>query len=162
MKRTSRTRRAVDGMTAADIMAKRVVTVSPGAPLSEVERVLSENRVSGVPVVDSAGRALGVVSLRDLIDRYAEDPDARPRRGTNFYRLPTETVRRFYAMIRVSFEELGKLSDRVLEAYAGVGTVRAHAAEAAIVRRYEERNQSYLDLQLRLSSMREFERGLHK
>src|SRR5690606_39113428 len=44
-------------------------------------------------------------------------------------------VRRFYALIRVSFEELGRLSDRVLEAYAGVGTVRAHAAEPAILRR---------------------------
>lgn len=65
-------------------------------------------------------------------------------------------VRRFYAMVRVSFEELARLSDRVLEAYAGVGTVRAHAAEAAIVRRFEERNRSYLDLQLRLSSMRAF------
>ncbi|HEY8379491.1 MAG TPA: ABC transporter ATP-binding protein, partial [Nannocystis sp.] len=65
-------------------------------------------------------------------------------------------VRRFYALIRVSFEELGRLSDRVLEAYAGIGTVRAHAAEAAIVRRFEERNRAYLDLQLRLSSMRAF------
>ena len=65
-------------------------------------------------------------------------------------------VRRFYAMIRVSLEELGKLSDRVLESYAGVGTVRAHAAEPAILARFEDRNRSYLDLQLRLSSMRAF------
>jgi ATP-binding cassette subfamily B multidrug efflux pump len=65
-------------------------------------------------------------------------------------------VRSFYSMIRVSFEELGKLSDRVLESYAGVGTVRAHVAEHSIERRFEERNQAYLDLQLRLSSMRAF------
>lgn len=65
-------------------------------------------------------------------------------------------VRRFYAMIRVSLEELGKLSDRVLESYAGIGTVRAHAAEPAILARFEERNQAYLDLQLRLSSIRAF------
>src|SRR5690606_40469858 len=42
------------------------------------------------------------------------------------------------------------------EAYAGVGTVRAHAAEPAILRRFEERNRAYLDLQLRLSRMRAF------
>jgi ATP-binding cassette subfamily B protein len=65
-------------------------------------------------------------------------------------------VRRFYAMIRVSLEELGKLSDRVLESYAGIGTVRAHGAEPAILARFEERNRSYLDLQLRLSSIRAF------
>ncbi|WAS93334.1 ABC transporter ATP-binding protein [Nannocystis punicea] len=65
-------------------------------------------------------------------------------------------VRRFYSMMRVSFEELGRLSDRVLESYAGIGTVRAHAAEAAILRHFDTRNQTYLDLQLRLSSMRAF------
>ncbi|MCY1011838.1 ABC transporter ATP-binding protein [Nannocystis pusilla] len=65
-------------------------------------------------------------------------------------------VRRFYSLIRVSFEELGRLSDRVLESYAGIGTVRAHAAEAAILRHFDTRNQTYLDLQLRLSSMRAF------
>jgi len=65
-------------------------------------------------------------------------------------------VRSFYAMIRVSFEMLARLSDRVLESYAGIGTARAHAAEEALMRRFDERNQPYLDLQLRLSSQRAF------
>ncbi len=65
-------------------------------------------------------------------------------------------VRSFYALIRVSFEMLARLSDRVLESYAGIGTARAHSAEAALMRRFEERNQPYLDLQLRLSSQRAF------
>ncbi|MBL9106611.1 MAG: ABC transporter ATP-binding protein [Myxococcales bacterium] len=65
-------------------------------------------------------------------------------------------VRSFYAMIRTSFEQLGKLSDNMLEAYAGIGTARAHVAEEALVRRFEARNQPYLDLQLRLASMRAF------
>ena len=65
-------------------------------------------------------------------------------------------VRRFYAMIRVSFEQLARLSDRVLESYAGIGTARAHAAEEALLRRFDERNLPYLDLQLRLSSQRAF------
>ena len=65
-------------------------------------------------------------------------------------------VRSFYAMIRVSFEMLARLSDRVLESYAGIGTARAHAAEEALMRRFNERNQPYLDLQLRLSSQRAF------
>ncbi len=77
-------------LAAKDIMAKRVVTVSPTAPLSEVERLLTENRISGMPVTDSSGRAIGVVSYRDLLDHYAEHPDARPRRGPGYFRLPTE------------------------------------------------------------------------
>ena len=65
-------------------------------------------------------------------------------------------VRQFYTLIRVSFEQLARLSDRVLESYAGIGTARAHAAEEALLRRFDERNQPYLDLQLKLSSQRAF------
>ncbi len=77
-------------VTARDIMRKRVVTVSAADALSEVERTLSEHSISGAPVVDAAGRILGVVSLRDLVERYAEDPDARPRRGHGFFHLSSE------------------------------------------------------------------------
>jgi CBS domain-containing protein len=86
----AKTARPYDGLTAKDIMAKRIVSVSPSAPLSEVERLLTENRISGMPVTDSSGRAIGVVSYRDLLDHYAENPDARPRREPGFFRLPTE------------------------------------------------------------------------
>ncbi len=65
-------------------------------------------------------------------------------------------VRRFYAMIRLSFEQLAQLSDRILESYAGIATARAHAAEAALVERFDAYNQPYLDLQLRLASQRAF------
>lgn len=76
-------------LTAEDIMQDRVITVSHAAPVSEVERVLSENRISGAPVVDSAGRVAGVISVRDLLDRYVEDEDARPRRGPGYYHMGT-------------------------------------------------------------------------
>jgi CBS domain-containing protein len=75
---------------ARDLMERRIVTVSPTSPLSEVERLLTEHRISGMPVTDSAGRPIGVVSYRDLLDHYAENPDARPRRGPGFFRLSTE------------------------------------------------------------------------
>jgi CBS domain-containing protein len=68
-------------LTAGDIMQTRIITVADTAPLSEIERVLTENRISGVPVVNQAGRVIGVVSVKDLLDRYVEEPDARPRRG---------------------------------------------------------------------------------
>ena len=77
-------------LTARHVMEKRVITVGRTAPLSEVERLLTENRISGMPVTDAAGRAIGVVSYRDLLDHYAENPDARPRRTRAFYRLSTE------------------------------------------------------------------------
>ncbi len=66
------------------------------------------------------------------------------------------TVKRFFAMIRDGMQQLARLSDRVLESYAGVGTIRSHAAEVATIRRFDERNESYLALQLRVSAIRAF------
>ncbi len=71
--------------SAADIMQSDVVTIPGSAPLDEVERLLSEHRIGGAPVTDEAGQIVGVLSLRDLVDRYVDDPDARPRREHGFY-----------------------------------------------------------------------------
>jgi CBS domain-containing protein len=91
MQRNHRTARPPQfALTAADIMQRQVVTVSPTAPLSEVERLLTENHISGMPVTNSKGRAIGVVSYRDLLDHYAENPDSLPPRSESYYRLPTE------------------------------------------------------------------------
>jgi ATP-binding cassette subfamily B multidrug efflux pump len=66
------------------------------------------------------------------------------------------TVGRFYTMVRGSMEKLSSLSERILESYSGVGTVRAHVAEQAAVDRFVRYNQDYLDLQLRIASLRAF------
>jgi CBS domain-containing protein len=77
-------------VTAADIMRTDIITVSTSSPLSEVERVLSENRIGGAPVVDHTGHIVGVVSARDLLDRYTEDPDAQPMRGPGWFHMGFE------------------------------------------------------------------------
>lgn len=77
-------------VTARDLMRSDPVTVSYSAPLSEVERVLADARISGAPVIDETGRIVGVISVKDLVERYAEDEDARPRRGHGFFHLSSE------------------------------------------------------------------------
>ena len=79
-------------VTARDIMRDEVITVPYAAPLSEVERILSDNRISGAPVTDESGHIVGIISIKDIIGRYAEDPDARPRRGHGFYHLSSEEM----------------------------------------------------------------------
>jgi CBS domain-containing protein len=49
------------------IMTRDVVSVRPDTPLKEVARLLVEQRISGVPVCDPAGRVLGVVSEADIL-----------------------------------------------------------------------------------------------
>jgi ATP-binding cassette subfamily B protein len=66
------------------------------------------------------------------------------------------TVRRFHVTVRESMSQLARLSDRVLETYAGVATIRSHVAEDAAVGRFEERNRGYLSQLLRIAAIRAF------
>lgn len=56
-------------MRADEIMSVPVVTVTPDTPVSRIARLLLENNVSAVPVVDSTGSAIGIVSEGDLLRR---------------------------------------------------------------------------------------------
>lgn len=64
-------------MTARDIMTTSVVTVRPQDTLAQVARALLAARVSAVPVVDEAGRPIGVVSEWDLVGQHAPEREAR-------------------------------------------------------------------------------------
>lgn len=55
-----------------DIATRRVVSVAPDADLGEVARVMAESHVKKAPVVDEAGRMVGVVN-RSNITRFAVD-----------------------------------------------------------------------------------------
>jgi CBS domain-containing protein len=54
-------------MTVRDVMTRPVISVRPEWPLKDVARLLVEHRISGVPVVDSDGAVLGVVSEADFL-----------------------------------------------------------------------------------------------
>lgn len=64
-------------MQASEIMTKDVVTVSPDTPVGEIARLLLAHGISAVPVVDSSGMAIGMVSEGDLIGRSEADRQAR-------------------------------------------------------------------------------------
>ena len=65
-------------MQASDIMTSPVVTVGPDAQVGETARLLLENRISAVPVVDGAGKLLGIVSEGDLMRRAETGTARRP------------------------------------------------------------------------------------
>jgi CBS domain-containing protein len=66
-------------MKVADIMQTAVRTVANDTPVSEVVVSLADARVSGLPVVDTRGRVVGVVSTTDLIAAQAETRSAQER-----------------------------------------------------------------------------------
>ena len=54
-------------MTIKDLMERDVVTVTEDATLEEAVRLLEKSRNSGLPVVDSEGNLLGIVTEHDII-----------------------------------------------------------------------------------------------
>ena len=53
-------------------MTTKVVTVTPDTPVQLIAGLLRDNRISGVPVVDSGGAVIGLVSEYDLLAREGE------------------------------------------------------------------------------------------
>jgi CBS domain-containing protein len=50
-----------------DLMRKKVLTARPHQTVEHVRAILGRNKVSALPVVDSEGRPVGIVSTTDLV-----------------------------------------------------------------------------------------------
>ncbi len=53
--------------TVQDVMTTSVVTVTEQTPFAEIAGTMAEHRISGVPVLDGAGRVTGIVTEADLL-----------------------------------------------------------------------------------------------
>lgn len=53
--------------TVADAMSRDPILARPEMPLNEAIKILAERRISGLPVVDDAGKLVGVISETDLM-----------------------------------------------------------------------------------------------
>jgi CBS domain-containing protein len=64
-------------MNARDIMTTGIVSVTPETPIHEIAKLLLQQGISAVPVVDAGGVPLGMVSEGDLIGRDDTEREAR-------------------------------------------------------------------------------------
>jgi CBS domain-containing protein len=58
-------------------MQRALVTLRPGMSARQAERLLAEHRIGGAPVIDEAGRLVGVLSQSDLVRLDAQPPTTR-------------------------------------------------------------------------------------
>lgn len=61
-------------LRAKDIMTREVISVTPETLITEVARVLLENRVNGTPVIDENKRLVGIICQSDLISQQKRLP----------------------------------------------------------------------------------------
>jgi CBS domain-containing protein len=65
---------SADTSPISEIMTKDVICVMDDLSVEELMRLFLERGISGVPVVDASGRAVGVVSKTDLVRQCYEEP----------------------------------------------------------------------------------------
>jgi acetoin utilization protein AcuB len=53
------------------IMSRKPITLPPEAPVSAAVQLFIEQRISCVPIVDESGKAVGIVSWRDVLKSLA-------------------------------------------------------------------------------------------
>ncbi len=78
-RRSRRTARAkAHGEAAADLMTSPAIMIQPGATLAAAAKLMDDERVKRLPVVDGDGRLMGIVSRRDLLKTHLRpDPEIR-------------------------------------------------------------------------------------
>jgi CBS domain-containing protein len=86
-----------DPMHASDIMTRTLVTVGPRSTLSEAITKMVEARVSGLPVVDLAGRLVGVLTEGDLLRRAELSTEKQRSKWQQFLRGPARNAAEYVA-----------------------------------------------------------------
>ena len=57
-----------------DIMTRELITVSPETEIVHAAKLLLENRINGVPVMDKMGKLVGILCQSDLIAQQKKFP----------------------------------------------------------------------------------------
>lgn len=118
-------------MRAHQIMTRPVVTVTPDTPIVDAANLMLQRHVSGLPVVDGAGKLVGIVSEGDFI-RRAEIGTGRKRgRWLRFILGPGKAASDFV------HEHGRKISDVMTESPL---TIAEDTTLAEIARRMEKNN----------------------
>lgn len=112
-------------------MVVNPITIAPDATLGEARAIMSENRISGIPVVEASGKLVGILTNRDV--RFADNPDQPVRELMTHENLATvrtgvtqEEARKLLHQRRI--EKLLVVDD----AYHCVGLVTVKDIEKAV------------------------------
>ena len=77
------------GTTVSDIMQRDVLCAEASWPLNRLARFLTDNQISGAPVISSEGGLIGVVSLTDIVRHNSQPEGKASEQGTHEYYLQT-------------------------------------------------------------------------
>lgn len=71
-------------MKAADVMTREILSVAPDASVLEAVRLMLQHKISGLPVVDAAGRLQGILTEGDFLRRVETGTERKRSRFVEF------------------------------------------------------------------------------
>jgi CBS domain-containing protein len=75
-------------MKASDIMSARVISIAPDANVLEAIRLMLQNHISGLPVIDASGTLVGVITEGDFLRRTETGTERKRPRWLEFLMGP--------------------------------------------------------------------------
>jgi len=82
-------------MIVAELMTKTVISVAPDTNLSDAARIMLDQHLSGLPVIDRAGTLVGVVTEGDLLRRAELDTIGSPVGWLKSFLMPSTVAADF-------------------------------------------------------------------
>jgi len=67
------TRQRLESTFVADIMKRNIITVSPDTPIAEAAKLIVDNRIGCLPVVEADNKLVGIITEHDFTRLVAED-----------------------------------------------------------------------------------------
>jgi CBS domain-containing protein len=88
-------------VTAADIMTTKVITAHPEDSVAKVARLLSDHSISALPICDSQGVVLGMLSEGDLIRPFGQEHVSKRAWWLNLLADGTDLAPAFLDCLRI-------------------------------------------------------------
>jgi IMP dehydrogenase len=74
--------KVTERLVAADFMQRDVVTVAPDDTLRDALALMTENHVTGLPVMNGKSRCVGLITANDILNYEQEHADDSSENGT--------------------------------------------------------------------------------
>src|ERR1700686_1435603 len=84
-------------MHVADLMTRNCISVLPNTTLADAARIMLANHVTGLPVLDTDGKLVGIVTEGDLLRRAELGTDGKPVNWLKAFLLPSSVAADYVA-----------------------------------------------------------------
>jgi CBS domain-containing protein len=105
-------RRPIDDIPIKLVMSDTPITIFPNASPEQLAELMMENNISGLPVVDTKGKVIGIVTKWDLIRYFSKLDSKLTVKDMNIE--PALTVHRHHTISQIIHELDDNLADRAV------------------------------------------------